>query len=69
LRVEEFQKQWESLETPCQLPHKLFGILAHQFADGLPFEWVIVVHRAGMVVAVAEHPGIADRTTRQRRAQ
>ncbi len=66
--VEELQQQWETLATSRQLPHHLFWKLIHQVTDGLPFESA-VVHAAGVVIAVAEHPGFANRTVRQRRAQ
>jgi hypothetical protein len=68
LGVEEFQQQWESLETSRQRPHYLFWKFEHQLADGLPSESA-VVHCAGMVIAIAEHPGFAYRTVRHRRAQ
>ena len=39
VRIEELQKQWESVETPGQLPQHLLGKLIEQLTDGPTFEW------------------------------
>jgi hypothetical protein len=68
MRIKKLQKQRESPKPPQQPTHHLYWKLGHQLTDGLPFERA-VVHYAGMVFAVAEHPGFADRTVRHWRAK
>jgi hypothetical protein len=46
-----------------QLSQHLFGKLFQQLTDRLPFERSIS-YLAGMVIAVAEYPRLADRPTR-----
>ena len=67
--VEELQQQREPLETPGQLSQQLLWRLLDQLPDGQSLERSIG-DAAGMVIAVAEHPGFADRAVAgQRRGQ
>ena len=61
--IEELQQQWKSLKLVGQLSQHLFWKLLQQLTDGLPFERSFG-HLALMVIAVAEYPRFADRSTR-----
>jgi len=66
--VEELQQQWKSAEAPGQLSQHWLRELLQQFTDGPPFERSIS-DAALMVIAVAEQPSFADRTTGQGRGE
>ena len=57
--VEEFQEQREAAEASGQCSQQLLRELLEQLAQGLSLERP-VGDEAGMVVAVAEQPGLAD---------
>ena len=68
-RVEELEQEWKSLESAGPCSQHLLRRLFEQLPDGRSFERSIG-HSTGMLVAVAEEPGFANRlVARQRRGE